>query len=60
MATTELTVMLGRLLERTDLRAVEQRIRPTGLAAEARPAGGGDGRPECLTVTSAAPFPSDS
>jgi hypothetical protein len=33
MATAELTVMLGRLLERTELRAVEQRIRPTGFAA---------------------------
>ncbi|MGH3761791.1 cytochrome P450 [Actinophytocola sp.] len=33
MATTELTVMLGRLLERTELRAVRQRIRPTGFAA---------------------------
>lgn len=33
MATTELTVMLGRLLERTRLTAVPQRIRPTGFAA---------------------------
>ncbi len=33
MATTELTVMLGRLLERVELRAVAQRIRPTGFAA---------------------------
>ncbi len=33
MATAELTVMLGRLLQRTELRPVAQRIRPTGFAA---------------------------
>jgi cytochrome P450 len=33
LATTELTVMLGRLVERTQLRAVAQRVRPTGFAA---------------------------
>ncbi|MGH3875925.1 MAG: cytochrome P450 [Actinophytocola sp.] len=33
MATTELTVMLGRLLERTELSPVAQRIRATGFAA---------------------------
>jgi hypothetical protein len=33
MATTELTVMLGRLLERTRLTAVPQRLRATGFAA---------------------------
>ena len=33
MATTELTVMLGRLLERAELRALPQKIRPTGFAA---------------------------
>jgi cytochrome P450 len=33
MATTELTVMLGRLLERAELRAVPQKVRPIGFAA---------------------------
>ena len=33
MATAELTVMLGRLLDRTELRLVPQKIRPTGFAA---------------------------
>lgn len=33
MATAELTVMLGRLPARTELRLVDQTIRPAGFAA---------------------------